>query len=108
MSWRTRGEPSMAPKRKESLPKSACCTSETRVFLHEDDQLWRSSTDGCPWTNLGKLRARWIRARRRMRLTPERMAKARVPAPEMKRHSAQKSGRSRVLGRTKTSTKTVL
>jgi hypothetical protein len=31
-------EPSMAPKRKESSPKSACCTSETRVLLHERDQ----------------------------------------------------------------------
>jgi hypothetical protein len=31
-------EPSMAPKRKESAPKSACCISEIRVFLHEYDQ----------------------------------------------------------------------
>src|SRR6266849_2647545 len=39
-------------------------------------------------TKLGTLRVRWIRAGRRMRLTPERIAKARVPAPETKRHSA--------------------
>jgi hypothetical protein len=47
LSSRTGDEPSMAPKRKESSPKSACCTSETRVLLHESDQfnLWRSSSD---------------------------------------------------------------
>ena len=42
----TCGKPSMAPKRKESFPKSACCISDTRVFLHEHDQCGiRASTD---------------------------------------------------------------
>jgi len=92
-SSRTCDEPSMAPKRKESSPKSVCCTSDTRVLLHECDQLnlGHSSIDRQTRTDLGTLRARWIRARRRMRLTPEWIAKARVPAPGTKGHSSTRN-----------------
>jgi hypothetical protein len=38
LSAKNLDKPSMALKRKESVPKSACCISEIRVFLHENDQ----------------------------------------------------------------------
>lgn len=58
------------------------CTNAIKFQL-----LWRIDAP----TNLETFRIRWIRARRRMRLTPERIAKARVPAPETneKEHSAR-------------------
>ena len=68
--------------------------ARTRSF-----NMWRSSTDPSDqrlWRSLPG--ARWIRARRRMRLTPERIAKARVPAPETKRHSARNQGRRKRAG----------
>jgi len=49
-------EPSIAPKRKESVPKSACCISEIRVFLHEYGQYGTQMTTDIPehtWAPVG-------------------------------------------------------
>jgi hypothetical protein len=57
--------------------------SGIRIFLYEYYSIRTQSLCRMePRTNRGKFR---MRAKKSIRLTPERMAKARVPAPENKR-----------------------